>query len=49
MTIKAVLTTSTQAITRTFTGSSGNARYTDLTNELGTASGYTAGGVALLA
>lgn len=46
-TFKAVLTTTTQAITQTFTGSSGDCRYADLTNELGTANGYTAAGVTL--
>jgi hypothetical protein len=46
-TIKAVLTTSTQALTRTFTGTSGDARYSDLTNELTTANGYTAGGTTI--
>jgi hypothetical protein len=46
-TIKAVLTTSTQAITRTFTGTSGDARYSDLTAEVATGNGYTVGGVAL--
>lgn len=47
MAINAVLLASTQAVTRTFTGSSGDARYADLTAELATANGYTAGGLAL--
>jgi hypothetical protein len=46
-TIKAALCASTQALSRSFTGSSGDARYADLTAELSTANGYTAGGVAL--
>lgn len=46
-TFKAVLTTSSQALAATFTGSSGQARYADLTAELATANGYTAGGAAL--
>ena len=44
---QAVLTTSAQALTASFTGTSGAARYSDLTAELPTADGYTAGGVAL--
>jgi hypothetical protein len=43
-----VLCTSSQALAYTFTGSSGDARYADLTGEL-VVSGYTAGGVALTA
>lgn len=46
-TIKAVLCSSSQALARTFTGASGDARYADLTGQLSTANGYTAGGVAL--
>jgi hypothetical protein len=42
-----VLLGSAQAISATFTGSSGDARYTDLTAELATANGYTNGGLAL--
>jgi hypothetical protein len=46
-TLKAVLTTITQPLSRSFLGSSGDARYADLTNELTTANGYTAGGVVI--
>jgi hypothetical protein len=46
-TIKAVLLASSQAVARGFLGSSGDARYADLTGELATANGYTAGGAAL--
>lgn len=46
-TLKAVLLASSQAVARGFTGSSANAQYSDLTGELTTANGYTAGGVAL--
>lgn len=46
-TVKAVLTTVTQALTASFVGSSTDCRYSDLTNELSTANGYTAGGVAV--
>lgn len=42
-----VLLGSAQAISATFTGSSGDARYADLTAELATANGYTNGGLAL--
>lgn len=46
-TFKAVLLASTQAIDKTFAGASTDCRYADLTAELATASGYTAGGVTL--
>jgi hypothetical protein len=42
-----VLLSSTQAISATFTGASGDAQYADLTGELATANGYTSGGLAL--
>lgn len=42
-----VLTTSAQAITAAFTGTSTDARYSDLTAEA-TGTGYTAGGAALV-
>jgi hypothetical protein len=38
---------SAQALSATFTGSSGDARYADLTAELSTTNGYTNGGLAL--
>lgn len=44
---KVALTTSTQALTAGFNGTSGDCRYSDLTAELTTANGYTAGGLAL--
>lgn len=47
MALKAVLTDIAQPLDKTFTGSSGDARYADLTAELSTANGYTAGGVSL--
>lgn len=45
--LKLVLCTSSQSIPATFAGTSTNAQYSDLTAELTTANGYTAGGVAL--
>lgn len=42
-----VLLTSSQAISATFTGTSGDARYADLTGELATGGGYTNGGLTL--
>lgn len=44
---KLALCGSTQALGRTFTGSSTDCRYSDLTDELATANGYTAGGLLL--
>jgi hypothetical protein len=46
-TVKMALCNSTQAITRSFTGASGDARYADLTGQLATLDGYTVGGVTL--
>jgi len=46
-TLKIVLTSSSQALSRTFVGASGDCRYSDLTAELTTAGGYTAGGQTL--
>lgn len=46
-TFKIVLCTSVQALDETFLGSSTDARYADLTAELTTANGYTAGGLTL--
>lgn len=46
---KAVLTTVSQSLSKTFDGSSGFCRYSDLTAELATANGYTNGGLALAA
>jgi hypothetical protein len=42
-----VLLGSGQAVSATFAGGSGDARYADLSAELATANGYTAGGVAM--
>ena len=44
---KVALTTTSQALDATFAGSSGDCRYADLTAELATANGYTAGGETL--
>jgi hypothetical protein len=46
-TLKGVLSTSSQALSATFVGSSTDCRYADLTNEASNGSGYTTGGVAL--
>lgn len=46
-TFNMALTTSSQALSATFAGTSTNAQYSDLTAELSTANGYTAGGIAL--
>lgn len=46
-TLHAVLCSSAQGLSPTFAGASTNAQYSDLTNELSTANGYTAGGVAI--
>src|SRR5258706_9332685 len=43
---KAVLCASTQSLDETFTGSSADCRYADLTAELATANGYANGGLA---
>lgn len=44
---KVALCTSSQSITAAFAGASTDARYADLTAELTTAAGYTAGGASL--
>jgi len=44
-----ILTTAAQALTRSFTGGSGDCRYADFTAELATAFGYTNGGLAFTA
>ena len=46
-TFKAALCTSSQVLGATFAGASTDCRYADLTGELTTANGYTAGGVTL--
>lgn len=46
-TFKVALCTSSQSITAAFVGSSTDCRYADLTAELSTANGYTAGGATL--
>jgi len=46
-TIKAALTTSTQALTADFAGTSTDCRYADLTNQVANGNGYTTGGVTL--
>ena len=45
--LKACLLTNVQTIANTFVGTSGNAQYSDLTNEVASGNGYTTGGVAL--
>lgn len=45
--LKVTLHTSAQALTAAFTGGSGNCQYSDLTAELTTTGGYTAGGISL--
>jgi hypothetical protein len=45
--VYAVLCGSAQSLDRTFVGSSTDCRYADLTAELSTGSGYTAGGIIL--
>lgn len=45
--LKAVLTTSAQALVAGFVGASGDARYADLTAEVANGNGYTTGGQAL--
>lgn len=46
-TLKGILMGNSQAVTRSFVGGSGLAKYSDLTGELATANGYTAGGVTV--
>lgn len=46
-TVKCVLCNSSQALSATFAGASTNAQYSDLTGELATADGYTAGGITV--
>lgn len=46
-TLKAILCGASQTLSRTFTGTSTDCRYADLTGQLSTANGYTAGGVTL--
>lgn len=45
--INAILLSSSQAIARSFLGTSGEAKYADLTGEIATGSGYTLAGQAL--
>lgn len=45
---KMALTTSTQALSATFAGTSGNARYSDLTAQVANGNGYTTGGKTLV-
>lgn len=47
-TFHAVLCDTADALSATFTGTSGNGRYADLLHELATGSGYTSGGLALV-
>lgn len=46
-TFKMALTTSTQSLDATFAGTSTDARYADLTNEVANGNGYTTGGKVL--
>lgn len=46
-TLKLILTNNTQVIDRTFSGTSTDCGYSDITGELSTANGYTAGGYVL--
>lgn len=46
-TFKVVLCDSSQALSASFAGTSTDCRYADLTGELSTANGYTAGGLTL--
>ncbi|WP_312491332.1 hypothetical protein [Brevundimonas sp.] len=45
---KMALTTSAQALDATFAGTSGNARYSDLTAQVANGNGYTTGGKTLV-
>lgn len=46
-TFKAALTTSAQALTATFAGTSTDCRYSDLTAQVANGNGYTTGGITL--